>query len=95
MVFLGQLHADEDVLERFRKMVIRARPDIADKWMLHLDNDPCHTALSVTEFLTSKGIPVVSQRPYSPDFSFFLNLKMSLKNFILEVCNGHAEDHIG
>ena len=60
------------------------RPDIADKWILRLGSVPCHTALSVTEFLTSKGIPVVRQSPYSPDLSpcdFFLfpELKNVLK----------------
>jgi hypothetical protein len=36
--------------------------------MLNHDNAPCHTALSVTEFLTSKNIYVVPQ-PSSPDLS--------------------------
>ena len=69
----------KDVLERLRKRVIRVRTDIADKWMLHHDNAPCHTALSVTEYLTSKGIPVVPQLPYSLDLSpceFFIFHKL-------------------
>ena len=70
----------EDLLKR----LIRVRLDIGDKWMLHHDSAACHTALSVTEFLTSKGIPVVPQPPYSPelspcDFSLFLKLKNVLK----------------
>jgi transposase len=74
----------KDVLERLRKRAIRVRPDIADKWMLHHDNAPCHTALSIIEFLTSKGIPVVPQPPYSPDLSpcdifLFPKLKNVLK----------------
>ena len=51
------------------------RPSIADSWMLHHDNTPCHTAISVIEFLAKKGIRVVPQPPYSPDLSpcdFFL-----------------------
>lgn len=49
-----------------------------------MDNAPCHTAFSIAEFLTSKGIPVVPQPPYSPDLSpcdFFLfpTLKNVLK----------------
>jgi len=32
---------------------------IADNWMLHHDNAPCHTAISVIECLAKKGIPVV------------------------------------
>jgi len=52
--------------------------------MLHHDNAPCHTAISVIEFLCKKGIPVVPQPPYSPDISpwdFFLfpKLKFRLK----------------
>ena len=60
------------------------RPDIKEKWMLHHDNAPCHTALSITEFLAKRSIPVVPQPPYSPDLSpcdFFLfpRLKKCLK----------------
>ena len=52
-----------EVLERLRKRVVRVRPSIADDWMLHHDNAPCNTAISVIEFLTKKGIPVVPQPP--------------------------------
>jgi len=64
-----------EILERLRKRVVRVRPSIADNWMLHHDNAPCHTKISVIEFLAKKGIPVVPQPPYSPDLSpcnFFL-----------------------
>ena len=52
--------------------------------MLHHNNAQCHTALSITELLTSKGIPVVPQSPYSPNFSpcdlfLFPKLKNILK----------------
>lgn len=72
------------ILGRLRKRVMRVRPAIKDNWMLHHDNAPCHTALSITEFLTRKNIPVVPQPPYSPDLSpcdFFLfpKLKSYLK----------------
>jgi len=43
-----------EVLERLRKRVLRVRPEIADTWMLHHDNAPCHTAISVNEFLAKK-----------------------------------------
>ena len=69
----------KEVLERLRKRVFRVRPDIADKWMPDHDNAPCHIALSVTNFLTSKGIPVVPQPSYLPDLSpcdFFLSPKL-------------------
>ena len=44
-------------------MVARVRPHIARTWMLHHDNAPCHTAVSINEFLTEKSIPVVPQLP--------------------------------
>jgi len=37
----------KDVLERFRKQVQRVRTDTADDWVLHHDNAPAHTALSI------------------------------------------------
>jgi len=46
------------------KRVHHVWPDIADTWIQHHDNAPCHTAISVKEFLTKKGIPVVPQPPY-------------------------------
>ena len=73
------------VLERLRKKVARVRPGIARSWMLHHDNAPCHTAVSINEFLTKKkSIPVVPQPPYSPDLSpcdflLFPQLKTNLK----------------
>ena len=73
-----------EILERLRKRVVRVRPSIADNWMLHHDNAPCHTAISVIEVLVKKGIPVVPQPPYSPDLSpcdfvLFPKLKFHLK----------------
>ena len=73
-----------EVLERLRKRVHRVRPEIANTWMLHHDNAPCHTVISVNEFLAKKGISVVPQPPYSPDlnpcdFFFFPKLKFHLK----------------
>lgn len=75
---------NKDVLERLRKRVIRVKPDIADKWMLHHDNAPYHTVLFITECFNSKGIPVVPQPPYLPDLSscdflLFPKLKNVLK----------------
>ena len=46
-----------EILERLRKRVVRVRPSIADNWMSNHDNAPCHTAISVIEFLAEKGIP--------------------------------------
>jgi len=49
-----------EVLERLRKKVACVRPGIAPTWMLH-HNAPCHTAVSINEFLAEKSIPVVPQ----------------------------------
>ena len=73
-----------EVLEQLRKRVHHVRPEIADTWMLHHDNAPCHTAISVNEFLAKKSISVVPQPPHLPDLSpcdFFLftKLKFHLK----------------
>ena len=62
----------------------RLRPAIARTWMLHHDNAPYHTAVSINQFLAEKSIRVVPQPPYSPDLSpcdFFLfpRLKNHLK----------------
>jgi len=74
----------KDVLERLRKWVQRVRTDIADDWVLHHDNAPAHTWLSVREFLAKKNIPVLPHPPYSPDlapcdFYLFPKLKLKLK----------------
>ena len=64
-----------EVLERLRKRVAHVRPGIACTWMLHHHNAPCHTAVSINEFLAEKSIPVVPQPPSSSDLSpcdFFL-----------------------
>jgi len=52
--------------------------------MPHHDNAPCHTAISVNEFLANKVISVFPQLPYWPDLSpcdffFFQKFKFHLK----------------
>jgi transposase len=47
--------------------------------VLHHDNAPAHTALSVREFLARKQITVREHSPYSPDLdpsAFFLFAKV-------------------
>ena len=39
-----------EVLERLRKRGACVRPGIARTWVLHHDNAPCHTAVSINEF---------------------------------------------
>jgi len=70
------------VLERLRKGVQRVRADIVDDWVLHHDNAPAHTALSIREFLAKKNIPVLPNYPYSPDLAscnFYLLRKLKSK----------------
>jgi hypothetical protein len=74
----------KDVSERLRKRAQRVRRDIPDDWVLHHDNAPVHTALSICEFLAKKNIPVLPHPPYSPDlaprdFYLFPKLKLKLK----------------
>ncbi|XP_066261786.1 protein GVQW3-like [Euwallacea similis] len=76
-------HFYRKVLERLRQRVIRVRPNIKNNWVLHHDNAPCHTAISINEFWAHKNIHVAPQPPYSPDLSpcnFFLFPK--LKNYL-------------
>jgi len=49
----------------------RKRPEIfANKsWILHHDNAPAHTALSVMQFLATKQITVLEHPAYSPDLA--------------------------
>ena len=53
-------------------------------WILHHDNAPAHTALSVKYLLVSKEITTLDHSPYSPDlalcnFFFFQKLKGILR----------------
>ena len=71
--------------KRLRKRAQRVRTDIADDWVLHHDNAPAHTALSIREFLAKKNIPPLPHPPYSPDlalcdFYLFSKLKSKLKD---------------
>ena len=74
----------KDVLERLRKWIQRVQRDVADDWVLHHDNAPAHTALSIPEFLAKKNIPLLPHPPYNPelalcDFYLFPKLKLKLK----------------
>jgi len=55
-----------------------------NSWILHQDNAPAHTALSVREFLATKQIPVLEQPAHSldlapGDFFLFPKIKEILK----------------
>jgi len=40
-----------------------------NSWILHHDNAPAHTALSVREFLATKQITLLEHPDYSPDLA--------------------------
>ena len=72
---------DLEVLERLREKVRWKRPEIFanNSWILHHDNAPAHTVLSVIEFLATKQIIMLEHSAYSPDLArseFFLFPKM-------------------
>jgi len=60
-----------EVLEGLREKVRRKRPEIFanNSWILHQDNAPAHTAMSLREFLTTKQITVLEHPAYSPDLA--------------------------
>jgi len=81
-----------EVLKRLREKVRRKRPELIanNSWILHHDNAPAHTALSVREFLAAKQITVLEHPAYSPDlapsdFCLFPKIKEILKG-------GHFDD---
>ena len=57
-----------EVLERLREKVTRKRPElfVNNSWILHQNNAPAHTALSVRQFLATKQITVLEHPAYSP-----------------------------
>jgi len=66
-----------EVQKRLREKVRRKRPEIFanNSRILHHDNAPAHTTLSVRHFLATKQITVLEHPAYSPDLAprdFFL-----------------------
>jgi transposase len=59
-----------------RERIRRKRPELwKNGFILHQDNAPARTALSVKQFLAEKQIAVLEHPPYSPDLApcdFFL-----------------------
>jgi len=60
-----------EVLERQREKVRWKRPNLFanNSWILHHNNAPAHTALSVREFSVTKQITVLKHPAYSPDLA--------------------------
>jgi transposase len=75
-----------DVLKRLRDSVRHKRPELwrSGDWLLHHDNAPAHTALSVREFLAKSNMVLLPHPPYLPDlalcdFFLFPQMKKTLK----------------
>jgi hypothetical protein len=75
-----------EVLGGLRDKVRRKRPELfaSNTWILHQDNAPVHTALSVKEFLATEQITVLKHPAYSrdlasSDFFLFPNIEEILK----------------
>ena len=74
------------VLVRLMEKIRRKRRDLweSKQWLLHHDNAPAHSALTIRQFLTSKQVTTLDHPPYSPDlapsdFFLFPKLKSVLK----------------
>ena len=70
-------HVYKEILQCLFRSVREKRRDLweSNTWLLHHDNAPAHTALSIRKFLVEKNITVLEQPPYSPDLApcdFFL-----------------------
>jgi hypothetical protein len=60
-----------EVLKHLRHRVRRVWPNLRrdNGWILHQDNAPSHTALSVHEFLERNSVTVMDHSLYSPDLA--------------------------
>ena len=68
-----------EVLAQLREKIRKIRSELQKNksWVLHQDNAPAHTALSVKRFLAKYSIPVLDLAP--SDFYLFLKVKSALK----------------
>ncbi len=73
-----------NVLRSFLKALKKKRPTmVQNRWILHMDNAPSHSAVLTKEFLATKNIRTIRHPPYSPDlapadFFFFPKAKNEL-----------------
>jgi histone-lysine N-methyltransferase SETMAR len=75
-----------DVFKRLCDSVQRKWTELwrSGDWLLHHDNVPAHTALSVQQFLAKSNMVLLPHPPYSPDlapcdFFLFPRMKKTLK----------------
>ena len=71
----------KEILRRRMRSVRDKRRDLWENnaWVLHHDNAPAHSALSIRQFLVGRNVPTLEQPPYSPDLApcdFFLFPKL-------------------
>ncbi len=71
----------KEILRRLMRSVRDKRRDLWENntWVLHHDNAPAHSALSIRQFLAERNVPTLEQPPYSPDLApcdFFLFPKL-------------------
>ncbi len=76
----------EEILRRLVRSVRDKRRSLweTNAWVLHHDNAPAHTALSIRQFLAERNTAALKQPPYSPDlapcdFVLFPKIKSVLK----------------
>lgn len=87
------------VMERVREAIRKKRPELwqNNSWILHHDNAPSHTALTVCQFLAESSTNIIGQPPYSPDmapcdFFLFPKLKIPLRGRRLESVEAIKKD---
>ena len=60
--------------EILRRLMISLRDKKRDlwennAWVLHHDNAPAHSTLSIRQFLVERNVPTLEQPPYLPDLA--------------------------
>ena len=80
-------HVYQEILQPLLPLVREKRRDLweSNTWLLHHNNAPAHTALSIRKFLVNKKItvlehPFIRQIFLHVTFSFSPKLKISLRN---------------
>ena len=61
----------KEILRHLMRSVWDKRRDLWENnaWVLHHDNAPAHSVLSIRQFLVERNVPTLEQPLYSPDFA--------------------------
>ena len=61
----------KEILRCLMRSVRDKRRDLWENnaWVLHHDNAPAHSALSIRQFLSEMNVPTLEKPPYSPDLA--------------------------